>query len=32
MDYPSKRSSYPGLKYGTATAKTDRDKLKQFAE
>ena len=32
MDYPSKRSLYPDLKYSTAIAKTDRDKLKQFAE
>ena len=32
MDYPSKGSSYPDLKSDTAIAKTDRDKLKQFAE
>ena len=32
MGYPSKRSSYPVLKHSTSIAKTDQDKLKQFAE
>ena len=32
MDYSSKGSSYTDLKYGTPIAKTDQDKLKQFAE
>ena len=31
MIYPSKGSSYPDLKSDTTIAKTDRDKLKQFA-
>ena len=32
MRYPNKRSSYPDLKNNTSIAKTDRYKLKQFAE
>ena len=32
MGYPSKRSTCPDLKNGSAIAKTDQDKLKQFAE
>ena len=32
MGYPTKGSSYPDLKNNTSTAKTDRDKLKLFAE
>ena len=32
MSYPNKGSSYPDLKSDTTIAKTDRDKLKQFAE
>ena len=32
MGYPSKVSSYPDLKSDRSVAKTDQDKLKQFAE
>ena len=32
MGYPNKVCSYPDLKNGSAIAKTDQDKLKQFAE
>ena len=32
MVYPSKGSSYPELKSDATIAKTDQDKLKQFAE
>ena len=32
MGYPNKVCSYPDLKNDTSIAKTDRDKLKQFAE
>ena len=32
MDYPSRGSFYTDLKNGTSIAKTDHDKLKQFAE
>ena len=32
IGFPNKRSSYPDLKNNTSTAKTDRDKLKLFAE
>ena len=32
MGYPNKGSSYPDLKNDTSIVKTDRDKLKQFAE
>ena len=32
MVYPNKGSSYPDLKNDTSIVKTDRDKLKQFAE
>ena len=32
MGFPEKGSSYPDLKNNTSTAKTDRDKLKLFAE
>ena len=32
MGYPNKGSSYPDLKSDSSIAKTDRDKLKQFAE
>ena len=32
MGYPNKESSYPDLKSDSSIAKTDRDKLKQFAE
>ena len=32
MGFPEKGSSYPDLKNNTTTAKTDRDKLKHFAE
>ena len=32
MGYPSKGSSYPELTNDTSMAKTDRDKLKLFAE
>ena len=31
-EYPSKGCSCPDLKNGAAIAKTDQDKLKQFAE
>ena len=32
MGFPEKGSSYPDLKNNTIAAKTDRDKLKLFAE
>ena len=32
MGFPNKESSYPDLKSDSSIAKTDRDKLKQFAE
>ena len=32
MGYPNKESSFPDLKNDSSIAKTDRDKLKQFAE
>ena len=32
MGYPNKGSSYPDLKSDSSIAKTDPDKLKQFAE
>ena len=32
MDYPSRGSFYTDLKNGTSIAKTDHEKLKQFAE
>ena len=32
MGFPNKGSSYPDFKNNTSTAKTDRDKLKLFAE
>ena len=32
MGFPEKGISYPDLKNNTTTAKTDRDKLKLFAE